>query len=100
MWAACYLQPNASLRSVHYVQGLPSFQTLFEILKEKGNNGKGKKMTHKTGKHKREINMTVKHNFISALLIVKFNLHKNAPIYGKPFVVRLSYFARMRSDVW
>lgn len=73
---------------------------MFEILKEKGNNGKGKKMIYKIGKYKREINMIVKYNFILVLLIVKFNFYKNVFIYGKLFVVRLFYFVRMRSDVW
>ena len=30
--------------------------------------------------------MTIKQNFIAALLIVKASLHKNASIYGKLFV--------------
>ena len=48
----------------------------------KKNNPKGKctdfKLQKKEKKHKIGMNMTIKQNFIAALLIVKAGLHKNA----------------------
>lgn len=52
-------------------------------------------------KHKIEITLTTKHNFIAGLLIVRFSLHKKMPLYMENNLsVRLSHFARMRSVVW
>ena len=58
--------------------------------KKKPQQPKGKcidfKLRKKEKKRKIRMNMTIKLNFIAALLIVKVSLHKNASIYGKRFV--------------